>query len=50
MDSRNEIRHSIELQGRYRKGNGTVRDVVVNDLSQSGCKFFDRYSNLEAGT
>ena len=49
MDKRNEGRHAVEMQGRYRVGTGVSRDVVVADLSRHGCKFFDRYSNLSDG-
>lgn len=49
MGNRIEDRHGVEIQGRYRKGTGVARDVVVKDLSHRGCKFFDRYSNLDYG-
>ena len=49
-DYRREYRFDVEIQGRYRTGSGVARDVVVNDLSTSGCKFFDRFSNITIGT
>jgi hypothetical protein len=46
VEERREPRTQVNIQGRYRTGNGIVRDVVVLDLSTHGCKFFDRFSNL----
>jgi hypothetical protein len=49
MESRSEGRHPVEIQGRYRTGSGTPRDVIVKDLSARGCRIFDRFCNLTIG-
>jgi hypothetical protein len=46
-EGRREPRIAVSIQGRYRSGSGLARDVVVTDLSTSGCKFYDRFSNLK---
>lgn len=50
MEVRSENRFPVKLQGRYRYGSGMAKDVVVEDLSRRGCKFFDRFSNLRPGS
>lgn len=47
---RRETRHEVTMQGRYRTGSGLARDVVVTDLSTTGCKFEDRINNLRTGS
>ena len=47
---RRETRHEVTMQGRYRTGSGLARDVVVTDLSTTGCKFEDRVNNLRTGS
>lgn len=49
-EERSEPRINVSIQGRYRTGTGVARDVIVSDLSTMGCKFYDRYSNLQTGT
>lgn len=49
MESRREERHRVEIQGRYRTGNGMAKDVSVTDLSVHGCRMFDRFCNLDLG-
>jgi hypothetical protein len=49
MKTRQHPRHLIDIQGRYRIGNGINKDVIVNDISIRGCSMFDRFSNLEIG-
>jgi hypothetical protein len=49
MDLRQEQRHPVEIQGRYRTGSGIPRDVIVTDLSEHGCRIFDRFCNLGIG-
>ena len=49
MNKRGNDRHQVQIQGRYRTGRGAPRDVVVKDLSLTGCKIFDRFSSLEPG-
>lgn len=46
MEVRKDPRHPVKIQARYRTGSGVPRDVAVTDLSQHGCRFFDRHSNL----
>jgi hypothetical protein len=43
-------RRAVGIEGRYRCGSGTPRDVWVTDLSQTGCRFFDRFGTMKAGT
>ncbi|MBD3729555.1 MAG: PilZ domain-containing protein [Sphingomonadales bacterium] len=49
-DERHEHRHLIEVEGRYRYGTGVARDVRILDISESGCRFYDRFGTLEAGS
>ncbi|MFV0643566.1 MAG: PilZ domain-containing protein [Sphingomonadaceae bacterium] len=46
---RKDDRHEIEVDGRYRTGTGIARDVRILDISESGCRFYDRFGRLEAG-
>lgn len=48
-DKRENDRHLVQIQGRYRTGRGAARDVVVTDLSLTGCRIFDRFSSLSDG-
>lgn len=50
MDKRHDFRHTVQIQGRYRMGRGFARDVVVTDLSQTGCRMFDKFSTLSEGS
>lgn len=47
---RNEERHPIEVWGQYRTVSGVRRDVILKDLSATGCRFYDRFSGLTANT
>lgn len=47
METRHHSRYPVDIQGRYRIGNGIWKDVTVNDLSIHGCRMFDRFSKLE---
>jgi hypothetical protein len=49
-EERRADRHEVTLQGRYRTGSGMARDVVVTDLSTTGCKFDDPVHNLRNGS
>lgn len=49
MDLRIDPRHPVEIHGRYRTGSGNPRDVIVTDLSENGCRIFDRFCNLDVG-
>jgi len=48
MTERVEPRHEISIVGRVRMGTG-ARDVTIQDLSEHGCKFHDRFSSLAIG-
>jgi hypothetical protein len=39
-------RSSVDVWGVYRTPNGGTRDVQILDLSESGCRFFDKFSGL----
>lgn len=49
MDKRDDFRHDVKIQSRYRTGKGFARDVVVTDLSRHGCRMFDKFSSLSEG-
>ena len=49
-DERAKERHAISVQGRYRTGSGVAKDVDVLDLSETGCRFFDRFGRMVPGT
>ena len=49
-DARRRERHHVEVAGRYRARLGAARDVWIKDISETGCRFFDRYSVLEVGS
>ena len=38
------------MAGRYRPRQGGSRDVWIKDVSEYGCRFFDRFSVLSVGT
>ena len=46
-ESRRDGRHSVGITGRYRRGAGIPSDVVLQDLSRSGCRFYDRFGKLK---
>ncbi|QDM40106.1 PilZ domain-containing protein [Altererythrobacter sp. TH136] len=48
-EERRDDRHDIEVWGHYRTPNGLKRDVPVKDLSETGCRFFDKFSSLLPG-
>ncbi|WP_338244491.1 PilZ domain-containing protein [Aurantiacibacter hainanensis] len=45
MANRNAERHDISIQGTLRTGNGK-REVTIVDLSDRGCRLFDRMGYL----
>lgn len=49
-DERSKPRHPISVQGRYRTGSGLAKDVDILDLSESGCRFYDRFGRMLPGT
>lgn len=42
-------RHQVEIWGKFRY-NGRGYEVVLLDLSATGCRFFDRHGRLGVGT
>jgi hypothetical protein len=48
-EGRKEDRHPIEVWGQYRMSTGVRRDVPIKDLSETGCRFYDRFSSLLPG-
>lgn len=51
-DHRNDPRHIVQVAGKYRARarNGGSRDIWIKDISETGCRFFDKFSVLETGT
>lgn len=49
-EARKNDRHAIEVWGHYRTPNGGKRDVPIKDLSETGCRFYDKFSSLLPGT
>lgn len=49
-DERRKPRHAVSVQGRYRTGTGVPKDVDILDLSETGCRFFDRFGRMAPGT
>lgn len=49
IGKREKARTAVGIQGRYRSGSGVPRDVWVTDLSQNGCRFFDRFGTMQKG-
>ena len=39
-------RRVVEVAGRYRERAGTSRDIWIKDISENGCRFFDKFSVL----
>lgn len=48
-NNRRDDRHAIEVWGQYRVKSGVRRDVPIKDLSETGCKFYDKFSSLLRG-
>lgn len=48
-ETRRTPRFDISVQGRYRAGNGIARDVPIFEISETGCRFYDRFGRLTAG-
>lgn len=47
---RRDRRHVVEVAGRYRSRVGVSRDIWIRDISETGCRFFDKFSVLEIGS
>lgn len=50
MENRREDRHLVQVAGAYRSREGGSRDVWIKDISETGCRFFDKFSILKVGT
>ena len=50
MEKRREDRHFVRVAGAYRERQGGSRDVWIKDVSETGCRFFDKFSVLKVGT
>ena len=46
---RGRTRHEVTVYGRFRF-NGRAYDVPLRDLSETGCRFFDRHGSLKKDT
>lgn len=46
MKERSNPRHEVRILGQYRTGAGIKRDVTMLDLSETGCRFYEKYSAL----
>ncbi len=49
MEERRDERHGLIVNGRYRTGTGMPMDIVLHDLSKSGCQIHDRLGRLDMG-
>lgn len=49
-NQRREPRHVVQVAGRYRARVGTARDIWIKDISETGCRFFDKFSVLSVDT
>ena len=49
VEARKQARHPLEVWGRYRTSSGVRRDIPIKDLSETGCRFYDRFSALAPG-
>ena len=47
MKDRRDERHGLIVNGRYRTGRGMPMDIVLHDLSKSGCQIHDRLGHLD---
>lgn len=47
MKERGTSRHRVTILGEYRSGSGLKRKVTMLDLSEAGCRFYDRRTVLK---
>ena len=45
-NKRSQERHVVQVAGRYRSRVGASKDIWIKDISQTGCRFFDKFSVL----
>ena len=50
QEYRREMRHTVTVAGRYRPRQGGARDVWIKDISEYGCRFFDKLSLWQTNT
>ncbi|MFN3509953.1 PilZ domain-containing protein [Tsuneonella troitsensis] len=48
-DARITDRHPLEVWGSYKAATGPRREIPIKDLSETGCRFFDKFSSLQPG-
>jgi hypothetical protein len=48
-EGRKDDRHPVEVWGHYRTVSGVRRDIPIKDLSETGCRFYDKFSSLLPG-
>ncbi|MXO58551.1 hypothetical protein GRI89_03210 [Altererythrobacter salegens] len=49
MEEGQNRQHGLIVNGRYRMGNGMPMEIVLHDLSRSGCQIHDRLGRLAVG-
>lgn len=49
-DGRQTPRYELNVQGRYRTGSGVAKDVPILEMSETGCRFYDRFGRLTPGS
>lgn len=49
FNKRYRVRHNVTVYGRFRY-NGRGYDIPLQDLSETGCRFFDRNGSLQKDT
>lgn len=47
MENRRSERHEVTVAGAWRQRNNYSRDIWIKDISETGCRFHDRFSVLE---
>lgn len=47
MENRREPRHLVTVAGRYHERLGATHEIWVKDISEYGCRFFDKFSVLQ---
>ena len=48
-EARRMPRFEITVQGRYRTGSGIARLIPIFEISETGCRFYDRFGRLAPG-
>lgn len=48
-EKRSQKRHEVQVAGRYRARHGTSKDIWIQNLTQAGCSFHDKFSMLPVG-